>query len=284
MRRNGRSHAAAARPRADPRRALTGQKALVTGASSGIGRAIALALGRSGADVVVNFRSRPAEAEAVAREIRALGVKAVTARADVGIEDEVIAMFERAVAELGTIDILVNNAGIQKDAPIEAMTLDDWDAVLRVNLTSMFLCAREAVREFKRRGVRRSVSRAAGKIICVSSVHDVIPWAGRVNYTASKGGVAMFMKSLAQEVAPDRIRVNSIAPGAIRTAINRASWESEAARKKLLELIPYNRVGDPDDVGRVAAWLASDEADYITGETIYVDGGMTLYPAFQRGG
>jgi glucose 1-dehydrogenase len=193
-------------------------------------------------------------------------------------------MFARMLDRFGTIDILVNNAGLQKDARFEEMTLKDWNTVIAVNLTGQFLCAREAVREFKRRGVRKEVSCAAGKIICMSSVHDVIPWAGHVNYAASKGGVLMMMKSIAQEVAPYRIRVNSISPGAIRTPINRPAWETPEAYSQLLTLIPYKRIGEPEDVARAAVWLVSDEADYITGTSLYVDGGMTLYPGFEAGG
>lgn len=140
------------------------------------------------------------------------------------------------------------------------------------------------MREFKRRGVREEISVAAGKIICISSVHEVIPWAGHVNYAASKGGVSLFMKSLAQEVAPHRIRVNSVAPGAVRTPINTDAWSTPEAYRELLKLIPYKRIGEPDDVARTAVWLASDEADYIHGATIFVDGGMTLYPGFESGG
>jgi glucose 1-dehydrogenase len=182
------------------------------------------------------------------------------------------------------VDILVNNAGLQQDAPFEEMTLKQWNTVLAVNLTGQFLCAREAVREFKRRGVRPDVSCAAGKIVCISSVHEVIPWAGHVNYAASKGGVMLMMKSIAQEVAPHRIRVNSVCPGAIRTPINTAAWSTPEAYAELLKLIPYKRIGEVDDIGRVVAWLASDEADYITGASIFVDGGMTLYPGFEAGG
>ena len=194
------------------------------------------------------------------------------------------AMFARMFEAFGTIDILVANAGLQKDAPFEQMTLQDWNTVLDVNLTGQFLCAREAVKEFKRRGVRKEVSCAAGKIICMSSVHDVIPWAGHVNYAASKGGVMLMMKSIAQEVAPYRIRVNGISPGAIRTPINRQAWETPEAYAELLKLIPYKRIGEPEDIARAAVWLASDEADYLTGTTLYVDGGMTLYPGFEAGG
>jgi glucose 1-dehydrogenase len=266
------------------RRLLEGQKALVTGGSSGIGRAIAIALAGEGAEVVVNYVSGDDAARAVVDEIAARGGRARAHRADVSREDEVRAMFADSIAALGTIDILVNNAGLQRDAPLTEMTLEQWNTVIGVNLTGQFLCAREAVREFRRRGVVDAVSRAAGKILCISSVHEVIPWAGHVNYAASKGGVMMMMKSIAQEVAPERIRVNSIAPGAIRTPINTAAWETPAALADLLRLIPYGRIGEPEDIGRVAAWLASDQADYLTGATIFVDGGMTLYPGFATGG
>ncbi|HEX7218843.1 MAG TPA: SDR family oxidoreductase [Burkholderiales bacterium] len=255
---------------------LVGQKALVTGASSGIGEAIALAFGEAGADVAVNYVSKEDEAEAVVARIRRAGRRALSHRADVSKEDEVRAMFRRVIAEFGTLDILVNNAGLQRDALFDAMTLDEWRRVLEVNLTGQFLCAREALREFKRR--------SAGKIICISSVHEAIPWAGHANYAASKGGVMMMMKSLAQEVAPLGIRVNGIAPGAIRTDINRAAWEEPQAREALLKLIPYRRIGEPGDVARAAVWLASDDSDYVVGTTLFVDGGMMLFPGFAAGG
>ncbi len=266
------------------RRLLAGQKALVTGASSGIGRAVALQLARQGADVAVNYVADAKAARAVIDEIVRGGGKAIAVQADVSKEAEVQAMFNAAVEAFGTIDILVNNAGLQRDAPFEQMTLEQWNTVIEVNLTGLFLSAREAVREFKRRGVRKEVSCAAGKIVVISSVHELIPWAGHANYAASKGGVMLLMKSIAQEVAPLRIRVNSVSPGAIRTPINRAAWESAAAYAELMKLIPYRRIGEPEDVGRLVAWLASDEADYVHGASIYVDGGMTLYPGFATGG
>lgn len=263
---------------------LLGQKALVTGANSGIGRAIALALAGAGAEVAVNWRSGEEKTAEVLAEIAATGGKAIAVRADVASEAEVQRMFRETLGAFGTLDILVNNAGMQRDAPFEQMTLEQWNAVLAVNLTGQFLCAREAVREFKRRGVVPAVSRAAGKILCVSSVHEVIPWAGHVNYAASKGGVMLFMKSLAQEVAPHRIRVNSIAPGAVRTPINTAAWSTPEAYQALMKLVPYKRIGEPEDIGRAAVWLASDESDYVTGTSLFVDGGMTLYPGFEEGG
>jgi len=263
---------------------LKGQKAIVTGANSGIGKAIALALGHAGAEVVVNYRDGEDAAVAVVKEIAQGGSRALAIRADVSREAEVKDLFRSAIEQLGTVDILINNAGLQRDAPFEDLTLDQWNAVIGVNLTGQFLCAREAVREFKRRGVVPEVSRAAGKIICISSVHEVIPWAGHVNYAASKGGVMLMMKSLAQEVAPHRIRVNSIAPGAVRTPINRDAWSTPEALDALLRLIPYKRIGEPEDIARAAVWLASDEADYVNGISLFVDGGMTLYPEFASGG
>lgn len=263
---------------------LKGQKALVTGANSGIGRATAVALGRAGADVVVNYVSGSEEADKVVEEIASLGVRAAAHRADVSDEDQIVAMMDRMVQEFGTIDILVANAGVQRDAPFTEMTLAQWRQVLDVNLTGQFLCAREATKEFLRRGVVPEVSRAAGKIICMSSVHQVIPWSGHVNYAASKGGVRMMMETLAQELAPHRIRVNAIAPGAVRTPINRGAWDTPQALQDLLRLIPYGRVGDPEDIADAAVGLASDLMDYVVGTTLYVDGGMTLFPGFATGG
>ena len=263
---------------------LRGQKALVTGASSGIGEGVALALGAAGAAVVVNYHSNPEAAQAVVEKIKAGGTEAMAIRADVSKEDEVRAMFAEMLEAWGTIDILVNNSGLQRDAAFTEMTLAQWNIVLGVNLTGMFLCAREAAREMIRRGVRPEISRAAGKIVCMSSVHEKIPWAGHVNYAASKGGVMQFMQSLAQELAPHHIRVNSIAPGAIQTPINRAAWETPDALNALLRLIPYGRIGLPEDIGKAAVWLASDESDYVQGQTLFVDGGMTLYPEFAHGG
>ena len=268
----------------DPLKPLKNQKALVTGANSGIGEACALALGAAGADVVINYHSNPEEATRVVRSVQQRGSKAIAVRADVSSEEDVQRMFAEMLQEFGTIDILVNNAGLQRDAAFSDMTLEQWNTVLATNLTGQFLCAREAVREFLRRGVMPEISSAAGKIICMSSVHEVIPWAGHVNYAASKGGVMLLMKSMAQELAPKKIRVNSIAPGAIKTAINRRAWETREAEAELLKLIPEGRVGVPEDIARTVVWLASDASDYVTGTTLFVDGGMTLYPGFATGG
>jgi glucose 1-dehydrogenase len=263
---------------------LSGQKALVTGANSGIGKAVALALAEAGADVGINYVVKPEEAEAVATAARAFGVAARIYQADVSQEAEVEAMFASFVADFGALDILVANAGLQRDASIAKMTLDDWNKVISVNLTGQFLCARSAIAQYRKQGDTRRVSRARGKIIDMSSVHQIIPWAGHVNYASSKGGIGMMMQSLAQECAPDRIRINSIAPGAIRTPINHDAWATQDAYDKLMQLIPYGRIGEPEDIGKVAAWLASDYCDYIVGATIYVDGGMTLFPGFATNG
>jgi glucose 1-dehydrogenase len=275
-------------PACRARPVLRGQTAMVTGASSGIGKGIAEALCAAGANVVVNYIGPEADAQRVVEEATHCGCasrgEAVAIKADVSDEAQVAAMFAQAIDRFGTVDVLINNAGLQQDSPIEKMTLGQWRRVIDVNLTGQFLCAREAIREFKRRGVRTDVSCAAGKIICVSSVHEVIPWAGHVNYAASKGGVMLMMKSMAQEVAPWRIRINSICPGAIRTPINRPAWETPEAYNELMKLIPYKRIGEPEDIARLAVWLASDEADYITGASLFVDGGMTLYPGFETGG
>jgi glucose 1-dehydrogenase len=262
---------------------LRGQTALVTGASSGIGEGVARALAAAGAAVVVNYILQPETAHRIVDEIRAGGAEAMALRADVSDEAQVMAMFERTLAAWGALDILVSNAGLQRDAPIAEMTLEQWNTVIGVNLTGTFLCARAAARAMIARG-SPGVSRARGKILCVSSVHEIIPWAGHVNYAASKGGVRLLMQSLAQELAPYRIRVNSIAPGAIQTPINRMAWETPAALAGLLRLIPYGRIGLPEDIGRAAVWLASDDADYVHGQTLVVDGGMTLYPEFAHGG
>jgi glucose 1-dehydrogenase len=271
-------------PRSLYPKTLRGQPALVTGANSGIGKATAIGLARAGADVVINYVTNPEAAEEVAHEISSFGGNAITIRADVSKEDEVIAMFAKAVDHFGTLHILVSNAGLQRDSPFEQMTLDQWNTVIGINLTGQFLCTREAARIFQKRGVVPDVSVAAGKIICMSSVHQEIPWAGHANYAASKGGVMLLMKSIAQELAPHRIRVNSVAPGAIRTPINITAWSTPEAYAELMKLVPYKRIGEPDDIAQAVAWLASDAADYVTGATLFVDGGMTLYPGFATGG
>jgi len=263
---------------------IKGQKALVTGSSSGIGAAVAKTLAKGGADVVVNYSHGKEKGEEVAHECCQEGVESFAVGCNVADPDDVKKMFQTMFDKLGTIDILVANAGMQQDAPFDQMSLEQWNKVLGVNLTGQFLCAQESVREFKRRGVKKEISCAAGKIICMSSVHEIIPWTGHANYASSKGGVHMLMQTIAQECAGEKIRVNAIGPGAIRTPINKEAWDTEEAMNKLLKLIPYDRIGEPEDIGQAALFLASDLSDYITGITLFVDGGMTLYPGFRTGG
>jgi glucose 1-dehydrogenase len=277
-------HDASRLPNAPYHQVLAGQPALVTGANSGIGRAVALGMARAGADVVVNYVTHPETAEEVVHEIEAMGRKAIAVLADVSKEEDVEKMFATAISHFGTLHIVVSNAGLQRDSAFHDMTLEQWNTVIGINLTGQFLCARAATREFLRRGVVPEVSKAAGKIICMSSVHQQIPWAGHANYAASKGGVMMLMQTIAQELAPKFIRVNGIGPGAIRTPINTAAWSTPEAYASLMNLVPYKRIGEPDDIAQAAVWLASDSADYVTGTTLFVDGGMTLYPEFADGG
>lgn len=269
----------------ESKRKLEGQIAIITGSSSGIGAGCAKEMARAGATVIINypFEGTKAVAEQVVSDIVAEGNKAISYQCDVSKEDQVIKMFADTVAQFGTVDILVNNAGIQKDSKFVDMTLDQWNLVIGINLTGQFLCAREAIREFLRRGTSDK-SKSIGKIICMSSVHEVIPWAGHANYAASKGGIMLLMKTIAQEYAPKKIRINSIAPGAIQTPINKDAWDTAEHLQNLLKLIPGKRIGQVEDIGKAAVFLASDDADYINGTTLFVDGGMTLYPGFEDNG
>ena len=263
---------------------LSGQVALITGANSGIGEGCALALGEAGANVVVNYVTKPEVAQEVVDKIKSFGSQAIAIQADVSNEEQVIAMFAETIKTFGTVDILVANAGLQRDAKFEEMTVAQWDLVMNVNLKGQFLCAREAIKEFLKRGVVPERSAAAGKIICMSSVHEIIPWAGHVNYASSKGAIRMFMQSLAQEYGDRKIRVNSICPGAIKTPINTSAWDTPEALASLMSLIPYNRIGVPEDIGKLAVFLSSDDSDYITGASIFIDGGMTVFEGFATGG
>lgn len=267
-----------------PDKKLINQTAIVTGANSGIGEGVAIALGEAGANVVVNYVANPDAANAVVEKIKLYGSNAVAIQADVSKENQVINMFAQAIQQFGTIDILVNNAGLQRDAKFHEMTLAQWQLVIDVNLTGQFLCARETVKEFLRRGIVPERSVACGKIICMSSVHELIPWGGHANYAASKGAIKMLMQSLAQEYGREKIRVNSICPGAIKTPINQSAWETPEAYNSLMNLIPYNRIGIPEDIGKLAVFLASDDSDYITGASIFIDGGMTVFEGFSTGG
>ena len=263
---------------------LNGQTVVVTGANSGIGAGCSLSMGEAGANVVVNYVTKPETAQEIVAQIQAMGSQAVAIQADVSNEAQVIAMFQEAVKTFGTVDILIANAGLQRDAKFEEMTVEQWDLVMNVNLKGQFLCAREAIREFLRRGPRPEISAATGKIICMSSVHEIIPWSGHVNYASSKGAIRMFMQSLAQEYGDRKIRVNSICPGAIQTPINTGAWSTPQALASLMTLIPYNRIGQPSDIGKLAVFLASDDSDYMTGASLFIDGGMTVFEGFSTGG
>ena len=264
---------------------LNKQVAIVTGSSSGIGKGIAISLAKSGAIVIVNHSSdhSKAEADETLKIITDNGGEGLVIQCDVSKEDQVMAMFRNTIQKYGTVDNLINNAGLQQDAPFTEMTLAQWQKVIDVNLTGQFLCAREAIKEFLKRGMTDK-SCALGKIINISSVHETIPWAGHANYAASKGALRMLMQTLAQEYGKDKIRVNNICPGAIQTPINKSAWDNQQSLNALMTLIPYDRIGQPEDIGNLAVFLASDYSDYITGASIYVDGGMTSLESFADNG
>ncbi|HEX7964684.1 MAG TPA: SDR family oxidoreductase [Gammaproteobacteria bacterium] len=254
---------------------LDGKRALVTGANSGIGQAIAQGLARAGALVAINYVTRPEAAEQVARGIGA--GKALTVEADVTDERQVQAMFGKLDQAWGGLDVLVNCAGIDgKRAFGWEVDCETWRRVIEVNLFGAFNCARQAL--------QRMVQQKSGVVLNVSSVHEVIPWSGYSAYTASKAGLAMLTKTLAQEAAPHGVRVLAIAPGAIRTPINEEVWSDHSMLNDLLAKIPEGRMGSVEDVADVAVLLASDAARYMTGSSVYVDGGMTLFPSFTHGG
>jgi glucose 1-dehydrogenase len=253
---------------------LAGRRALVTGAATGIGRSTASRLAAEGADVVVNYIGDAGPADALVRELEAGPARALAVDADVSNEDQVAAMFERAATELGgPVDLLVNNAGIEKPFPLVDMPLEEWNRVLSVNLTGSFLCAREAARGMIGAG-------APGAIVNVSSVHEVIPWPSFGHYCASKGGMKLWAQSIAKELAPHRIRVVNVAPGAILTPINKELIDDPDKKREVEDEIPWGRLGQPEEIAAAIAWLASPDAEYVVGTTLFVDGGMTLYPGF----
>jgi NAD(P)-dependent dehydrogenase (short-subunit alcohol dehydrogenase family) len=256
---------------------LQGRRAIVTGANSGIGEAIALALGAAGAKVAVNYVVHPEAAEGVAGKIRQGGSEALAVAADVSNADQVAAMFRQLDTTWGGVDLLVNNAGIDgAHAPAWEADPAQWAHVLEVNLVGAFLCAREAL--------KRMTARKSGAILNMTSVHERIAWSGYSAYAASKAGLSMLTQTLAQEAAEYGVRVLALAPGAIKTPINRTVWSDPTSYADLLEKIPLNRMGTPEEIARMAVVLLSDAASYITGTTVFVDGGMTDYPSFRHGG
>jgi glucose 1-dehydrogenase len=253
---------------------LQGRKAIVTGASSGIGKAAAERLGVEGAGVCVNYYSEQeqSDAEAVVSAIEQAGAEAFALQADVGDEAAVERMVAEAAKRLGGVDLLVNNAGIEKEVPLLEMSLEDWSVVLRTNLTGSFLCLREAGKVM--------AAGTGGAIINMSSVHEFIPWPGFAHYCASKGAMKLLMETAARELAGKGIRVLNIAPGAIVTPINTFVLDDPEAKHAVEEEIPLGRMGKPEEIAAAVAWLASDQASYVTGTTVVIDGGMSLYPKF----
>jgi len=254
---------------------LQGRKAIVTGASSGIGKATAERLAREGASVCVNYYSEQEADDAqqvVEAATKAGAPKAIAVAADVGDEQQATALVARAAKEFDGIDLLVNNAGIEKQIPLLEMSLADWDRVVSTNLGGAFLCLREAAKVM--------AAASGGTVVNMSSVHEFIPWPGFAHYCASKGGLKLLMETAARELAPKKIRVLNIAPGAIVTPINKFVLDDPEAEHAVLEEIPLARMGQPEEIAAAVAWAASAEADYVTGTTIVVDGGMSLYPRF----
>jgi glucose 1-dehydrogenase len=253
---------------------LEGRRTLVTGAASGIGKATALRLGLEGALVCVNYYSdaEKAAADAVCQQIDGNGRRAFSHQADVGDEQQVIGLVAAVVERFGGIDVLVNNAGIEKEVPTLEMPLEVWNAVLRTNLTGAFLCLREAGKHM--------AAAKSGVIVNMSSVHEFIPWPGFAHYCASKGGMKLLTQTVARELAPDGVRCVNIAPGAIATPINENVLADPQAKRSVEEEIPLGRFGLPEEIAGAVAWVASDQAAYVTGTTLVVDGGMSTYPKF----
>jgi glucose 1-dehydrogenase len=271
---------ASTEPRTKGLRGIEGRNVLVTGGSSGIGQAIAVRFAEYGANVAINYLRQPEEASETEEQVQACvgkvqrhGVKDVLVQGDVSNEDDVVRMVADAVAGLGGIDVLVNNAGIQISRPTEELSSEDFDRVLAVNLRGAFMCAREAIRHFL-------AEDKPGSVVNISSVHQLIPKPGYLGYSASKGGMQNLTRTLALEYASRGIRVNGIGPGATVTPINRAWIDDPEKRRQVEEHIPMQRAGDADEMAGVTAFLASDDAAYITGQTLFVDGGLTLYPSF----
>lgn len=255
---------------------LKGKVVAITGGSTGLGRAMALRFAKEGANVAINYYKDEAEAQQVKSELEAYGVKAIIFGGDVQKEEDVVNFVQTTINELGTLDVMVNNAGIENPVPSHEMPLEDWNRVIGTNLTGAFLGSREAIKYFVEHDIK-------GSVINMSSVHEMIPWPLFVHYAASKGGIKLMTETLALEYAPKGIRVNSIGPGAIDTPINAEKFADPAQRADVESMVPMGFIGEPEDVANCAAFLASEQARYVTGITLFVDGGMTKYPDFQAG-
>lgn len=249
---------------------------VITGSSTGIGKAMAIRFGKEQGKVVINYRSREEEAEEVKQLVEEAGGHAITVRGDVSVEEDVVHLIQTAVDHFGQLDVMINNAGVENQVPSHELTLDDWKKVMDVNLTGAFLGSREALKYFVK-------NERKGNIINMSSVHEMIPWPSFVHYASSKGGMKLMTETLALEYAPKGIRVNNIGPGAINTPINATKFADPKQRKDVESMIPMGYIGEPEEIAAVAAWLASSESSYVTGITLFADGGMTKYPSFQAG-
>ncbi|GGO00730.1 glucose-1-dehydrogenase [Saccharibacillus kuerlensis] len=255
---------------------LEGKTAIVTGAATGLGKAIAMRLGREKANVVINYHSNREGVDEMIEEIEQAGGKAIEVQASAAEEEGVKKLIQAAHDTFGSLDIMINNAGKENEVESHKMPLEDWNSVIQLNLTGYFLGSREAISYMLEHNIK-------GTVINMSSVHEIIPWPHFVHYAASKGGVKMMTETLALEYAPKGIRVNSIGPGAINTPINQEKFEDPEQKKQVESMIPMGYVGEPEEIAAVAAWLASSESSYVTGITLFADGGMTKYPAFQGG-
>ncbi|MED3980804.1 glucose 1-dehydrogenase [Priestia megaterium] len=255
---------------------LEGKVVVITGSSTGLGKAMAIRFATEKAKVVVNYRSKEEEANSVLEEIKKVGGEAIAVKGDVTVESDVINLVQSAIKEFGKLDVMVNNAGLENPVSSHEMPLSDWNKVIDTNLTGAFLGSREAIKYFVENDVK-------GTVINMSSVHEKIPWPLFVHYAASKGGMKLMTETLALEYAPKGIRVNNIGPGAINTPINAEKFADPEQRADVESMIPMGYIGEPEEIAAVAAWLASSEASYVTGITLFADGGMTQYPSFQAG-
>ncbi|KRE10209.1 MULTISPECIES: glucose 1-dehydrogenase [Priestia] len=255
---------------------LEGKVVVITGSSTGLGKAMAIRFATEKAKVVVNYRSKEEEANSVLEEIKKVGGEAIAVKGDVTVESDVINLVQSAIKEFGKLDVMINNAGMENPVSSHEMSLSDWNKVIDTNLTGAFLGSREAIKYFVENDIK-------GTVINMSSVHEKIPWPLFVHYAASKGGMKLMTETLALEYAPKGIRVNNIGPGAINTPINAEKFADPKQRADVESMIPMGYIGEPEEIAAVAAWLASSEASYVTGITLFADGGMTQYPSFQAG-